>query len=242
MKTLITSKEVILYGPEDYQFPEAAIEPQILPQEMDFAVNWLGYEFYQDLISDAYDLSVVDEWVEGETYEKDAVVQCKTVLYKSLQPINKRPLDNAVGWVKISKLKTEANANLYDNFLSKYLAFVIEAAALEFARPVTGKGLTVEGTDSQSSATLADKSYRKDAGLSGASKILDAMGYWMLREKHQNESTAYDKALIISQCKRVVKPNQKRRRIHTRTMPVIGGDIGREYRVRLGSHTYELIL
>ena len=110
MDSLITAKEVILYGPESYLFPESAVIPQIMPQELDFAVNWLGYDFYTDLIEDAYDLSIIDEWVEGQSYEKDALVQCETQIYKSLNPINKRPLtDSQQGWEKISKMKMDVH-------------------------------------------------------------------------------------------------------------------------------------
>ena len=222
-RTLITAKEVLMFSPEVTGLSESVVRRHIRREEVNFARKWLGWEFYEDLINDSYDLDSVQDWKEATTYAQNEVVQCYGILYKSTAAGNQgnQPSTSAQ-WVKISKMKTAEYAELYDCFLLDYLAYLLSAAAIEYSKPLTGKGLTDVNNDGEKSSSIARQTLRENKTLGYASETLDNLAWWMLEEKWGNQETAYDKALIIYRCKRVIKTRPKRRRIALHTMPVTG--------------------
>ena len=237
---LITPQEVIYYGPESSKLSSNVVRKQIAIEEPNFARKWLGWDFYELLIADAYDLNEVDEWVEGSSYAIDAIVQCNMQMYKSLTATNVGLITDTTKWQKISKMKTAAYATLYDSFLRNYLAFLITAQSVEYANAVGGKGLVDIDEDGLKTASIAKLDRRKSATLSSADDALDNLNYWVLEQKYGKGVTAYDKMLIISHCKRIIKPRPKRRRIATKRPPI--GMYNEEYYLRsnVSTGTYTL--
>lgn len=219
-KTLLTSSEVKTFSPEGSSFPVSAIEPHIRRVEVNFARQWLGWEFYQLLVGDAYDLSSIADYAEGTSYDTDDLVQCYGVIYKSLSDANTAAITNTNNWEKQdSKMQTSAYAELYEYFLRDYLSYIISADALEYANPVTGQGVVEQDNGEVKTASLERQHSREKKTKRLADATLKNMGWWILEQKYKNNITDYDKALIISSCERVVSPYQKPRRIGLQTLP-----------------------
>ena len=240
-KTLLTSSEVKTFSPEGASFPLSAIEPHIRRVEVNFARQWLGWEFYKLLVADARDLSNIADYVEGTTYSQNDLVQCYGVIYKSLSDSNTAVITDTDNWEKLdSKMQTAAYAELYEYFLRDYLAYIISADALEYANPVTGQGVVEQNNGEVKTASLERQHSREKKTKRLADATLKNMGWWMLEQKYKNSVTAYDKALIISSCERVVSPYQKPRRIGLQTLPY--QKEMEYYRTNLLSETYTFVL
>lgn len=239
-RTLLTSSEVKTFSPEGASFPLSAIEPHIRRVEVNFARQWLGWEFYQLLVADARDLSSVANYVEGTTYSTDDLVQCYGVIYKSLSDSNTAAITDTDNWEKQdSKMQTAAYAELYEYFLRDYLAYIISADALEYANPVTGQGVVEQDNGEVKTASLERQHSREKKTKRLAEATLKNMGWWILEQKYKNSVTAYDKALIISSCERVVSPYQKPRRIGLQRLPYQKDS--QFFRANLDSVQYEFI-
>lgn len=240
-KTLLTSSEVKTFSPEGSSFPLSAIEPHIRRVEVNFARQWLGWEFYQLIVADAYDLSSIADYVEGTTYSQDDLVQCYGVIYKSLSDANTAAITNTNNWEKQdSKMQTSAYAELYEYFLRDYLSYIISADALEYANPVTGQGVVEQDNGEVKTASLERQHSREKKTKRLADATLKNMGWWILEQKYKNNITDYDKTLIISSCERVVSPYQKPRRIGLQTLPYRKDT--EYYRANLLSETYTFVL
>lgn len=219
-KTLITSAEVKTYSPEGSSFPLSAIEPHIRRVEVNFARQWLGWDFYQLLVADAYDLGSIADYVQGTSYDTGDMVQCYGIVYTSLSDSNMAAITDTDNWQKLeSKMKTSAYAELYEYFLRDYLAYIISADALEYANPVTGQGVVEQDNGEVKTASLQRQQSREKKTKRLADDTLRNMAFWMLEQKYRNNVTAYDKALIISSCDRVVAPYQRPKRIALQTLP-----------------------
>lgn len=239
-KTLLTSSEVKTFSPEGSSFPLSAIEPHIRRVEVNFARQWLGWEFYQLLVGDAYDLSSIADYVEGTSYDTDDLVQCYGVIYKSLSDANTAAITNTNNWEKQdSKMQTAAYAELYEYFLRDYLSYIISADALEYANPVTGQGVVEQDNGEVKTASLERQHSREKKTKRLADATLKNMGWWILEQKYKNSVTAYDRALIISSCERVVAPYQEPRRIGLQRLPYQRDS--QYFRTRLDSVEYEFI-
>ena len=180
-KTLLTSSEVKTFSPEGSSFPLSAIEPHIRRVEVNFARQWLGWEFYQLLVGDAYDLSSIADYVEGTSYDTDDLVQCYGVIYKSLSDANTAAITNTNNWEKQdSKMQTAAYAELYEYFLRDYLSYIISADALEYANPVTGQGVVEQDNGEVKTASLERQHSRekKTKRLADATLKIWGGGYW----------------------------------------------------------------
>jgi len=221
-RTLITSKEVVDFGPEAGRLSSNVVAKHIRREEIHFARNWLGYDFYIDLINDSYDLDTVPEWVDGNTYADGDVVQCYGLLYESQAGSNTSQLTDTNSWTKISKMKTDNLAKLYEMFLREYLSYIVSAKAVEYMNPVGGQGLVEVDGDGIKTASIERQQKRERRTLTLADDILDNMAYWVLEQKYGAGVTDYDKCLIISQSKVIIKPRRKPRRIALKTLPVSG--------------------
>ena len=219
-RTLLTSSEVKTFSPEGASFPLSTIDPHIRRVEVNFARQWLGWEFYQLLVADARNLSSVANYVEGTSYSTDDIVQCYEVIYKSLSDSNTAAITDTDNWEKQdSKMQTAAYAELYEYFLRDYLAYIISADALEYANPVTGQGVVEQDNGEVKTASLERQHSREKKTKRLADATLKNMGWWILEQKYKNNIADYDKALIISSCERVVSPYQKPKRISLQTLP-----------------------
>ena len=147
------------------------------------------------------------------------------------------------GWNKLGKFQTPAYDDLYKLFLRDYLAFVIEAKSLEFAKKIDGDGQTNIKSDQKESASLAEKRNRSSLIMERANSILKSMGYWLLKKKKVDKVTAYDKALIIKKAESQINPYPKSRRIALKTVPGPQRVSSNKtpVTINLGGHTYELV-
>lgn len=241
-KTLTSPKEILLKSPEGTKLSANVVDRHIAREEMYFARNWLGWEFYQEMLEASLDITTVPEWSDNETYDLDEKVQCYSQLYKSLTASNQGAITDKNSWQKISKFDEHPTfEKLYNYFLLEYISYVVTAQAMEYMNAVTGKGLTEISDDGIKTASLDRMMRRESRTLSLADTIRDNMAYWMLEQKYGQLNTDMDKAYVISKAKKVIKTRSKPRRIALRRLPMQDSQMGHyTIKSKVGATVYSI--
>lgn len=153
-KTLTSPKEVMMVAPVDSHFPSQDLKPLISQKEEELFNVLLGWDFYQDLITDL-ETHIYEEFNESSVYnsgDKILFTDDRIWVANATTSAGENP-SNSTKWDRVSKFQGTAHEYLWDNYLQYLLAFFIVNTGAAFAAiKMTGLGLVQEGS------TVTDKS------------------------------------------------------------------------------------
>lgn len=209
MQTIITPGEVVRHSPESSKYPPQSVAKFIFPIEEELARTCLGFDFYDMLIDDLKDWSGIKAWVSGTSYALGDLVNYYGLIIESKVVDNtNNPCEDTQGqyWALAAKFSDACYETLYTRYLRDYLAFMVMQSSLEYTTyPASAMGVQEwmkEGSGSGSkSASRQTFVARKNKSLNDASRILENMKAWMLRQHNDTESSCdFSKVLFIQQC------------------------------------------
>lgn len=186
-KTLITSWEVVKYGPVQKDFPAYELCNHIKRAELKaFSKCYLGLDFYNDLLNDLTPIDAED-YDASKTYSKGSVICYEGCVLTSVENNNTtHPDDNekmSPKWVQLQKFKSKCFNDFWNIHLKYWLSLEVLFTSIRYITYKAGsKGLVTIKDENTGISTVNHKdfvAFKKEL-KNDADDQLELMFDWLL--------------------------------------------------------------
>jgi len=143
-KTLSTVNDIIEYGPAHQEMDTDLLKPYILIHEEKLFRTCLGFKFYEALLADCVDHSLVQPWSSSAEYTAGDSVSYQEKVYiarKALTAAEAEPRQ-LYAWSEADKFNTAKYNTLWYRYLRPLIAwFVVYGATINIANRAKNRGI-----------------------------------------------------------------------------------------------------